>query len=649
MSNKNSSMDIFRVTCKYCELLESKYGNDDNLFLPLGILILKWIDDSRERFNWKTGFNYKSLIDESFSLDIKKELQNVSCDIEVKNKPFQYVFRDLCFTNINYVDDKILKDLVFAYSLYDFKDNDCENKLTNLFMDYFLYYLYERQKQFMVMTPPSITSLISNLFNINSDMNIMDLACGTGTILSQVNSKHRLDSNTIKLYGQDINNKMYLICKINLLLHGVENANIYLKDSLYESILSDNVPKMDLILSDIPLGVKSDLIQLRHKSELNSMVSNFNGKFFSDWLFILRGIAALNNEGKAAFIVSSGTLFRLGEKKIRKKLLLDDLIEAVITLPPNLAKSHNIQLELLIINKSKDISLKNKVLFIDSSSYFHRMDKINTLEQEHIKEICEIYHSHGKRNHDIIKTLIIDFKSIEDNNYILIGSQYTLNSDSYKYLNMRTLGDVSLIKRGLQITKSNGIKLITSDYDLYSGTIDNRVDVHANYDNLPYYIKISDLYDDTINFSDKAINLSQSNIDSYILHPGDILISARGTSIKTAIYTEDMPPCVFSGNIILIRLNHYEYNPYFLKFYLDSKEGKRIISNMQSGASIVSLNPNVLKTLKIPNIDIDKQKKLAHQIIENEQIYKERLQKAKEIYEKNLDNINENIKYLLNY
>ena len=54
MSNKNSSMDIFRVTCKYCELLESKYGNDDNLFLPLGILILKWIDDSRERFNWKT-------------------------------------------------------------------------------------------------------------------------------------------------------------------------------------------------------------------------------------------------------------------------------------------------------------------------------------------------------------------------------------------------------------------------------------------------------------------------------------------------------------------------------------------------------------------------------------------------------------------
>lgn len=649
MNNQYSYNDIFGTTFKYCELLKSKYGNNDNLFLPLGILLLKWIDNSRDRFNWNTNFHYELLLNESFKINIKKELLSAAHEIEVQNIRLQGLFSDLCFSNINYVDDNILTDLIATYDLYDFKDKDCESKLINKFMDYLLRYLYDNYDQFSFMSSPLITHLLSAIFDIKPNMNIMDLTCGTGTILTSIISNYKDISDSLNLYGQDINYKTYLICKIDLLFHGVKNPNIYLRDTLIESVrfTNDNIPGMDLILSNLPLGLRYNMDQIGYRNELHN--NNSNIKVFADWIFIQRGIHALKDNGKAAFIVSSGTLSRLGEKEIRKKILIDDLIEAVITLPANLAKNSNVQLELLIINKNKDNSLKNKVLFIDCSNYFHLIEKTNSLKMEHIKEI---YNSHGHRDHNIIKSLIVDFEEIKNNNFILVGHQYmanSYNSDYIKYLNMRTLGDISLIKRGLQITKSNCIKLIISESDLYSSMIDDSVNIHDDYDNLPYYIKISDLYDDTINFNDKAANLSQSHMDSYMLRPGDILVSARGTLIKTAVYKEDMPPCVFSGNIILIRLNQNEYNPYFLKFYLDSKEGQKIISSMQSGASIVSLNPNVLKTLKIPDIDIDKQNKLAQKIIENELIYKERIQKAEEIYKRNIDNINEDIMYLMKY
>ena len=67
-----------------------------------------------------------------------------------------------------------------------------------------------------------------------------------------------------------------------------------------------------------------------------------------------------------------------------------------------------------------------------------------------------------------------------------------------------------------------------------------------------YYIKISDIVDGKIKFNEKIKNLPDSKIDSYGLKPGDIIISARGTLIKTAIYESYQPPSVISGNMLLV-------------------------------------------------------------------------------------------------
>lgn len=632
MEQDNSNPFILFVnTNALCTKLKSAYNNDDNYFIPIGIFLLKWINDSKERFNWDTNFNYSCLINTDDN--VKQKLIDISYTLESNNKSLIGIFTQLCFTNINYLDDYYLKDIISFYENVDFTSSNSESDLTGPFMDHLLFALPELFNYFSFITPPSIANLLAQLFTIDKDMNILDITCGTGSILSTLLHFTNLPVNSINLYGQEINTKAALLCKINLLLRGIKFPQINIKDTLADTLKFENSNNgMNLIVSNLPLGLKWNHSQISYN---NSFKYGIPSTSYADWLFIQQGIDILNDNGKAAFIVSAGTLFRSSESKIRKLLVSEDLIEAVITLPQNLSKSFTVQLYILIINRNKKSALKNKILFIDASNDFHKIGKLNYLEHEHVKKITNTYQNHIAENN---YSAIVNFSDIEKNNFSLISNQYTsINNSICVSSNMKQLQDVcTIVKRGLQITKNGSVELISLE-----DNIDN------NTEQLPYYIKISDLNNNTLEFNDKVKNLSEKQLDAYILKPNDILISARGTLIKTAVYTGKMPLCVFSGNIILIRVKPNKYNPYFLKFYLDSKQGNQFISNMQSGASIISLNPNVLKTLMVPNIDIKIQNRLAEDILSNEKNYKENITKAQKTYNENLSYINQEIdKYI---
>jgi type I restriction enzyme M protein len=658
MANEYNSFELYSKTLSFCYDPRVKSGGEDNFFFPIGVFLLKWINDSKENFNWVNDFNYNNIINCSYN--IKENLISVSQNIENSNPYLKDIFTQLCFSNINYIDETYLKEIISFYLNFNFNTNDSEMNFTKEFMDYLLFYLYESSDQFSFMSPPSIANLLSQLFDIseNENTNILDIACGTGSLLSKALSYNKQNSNNINLYGQDINIKATLICKVNLLLRGVQYPKINTRNTLTEPIIFDYDNKIDIVLSNLPLGLKYNPYEIGYKDDF---IYGIPSATYADWLFIQRGLATLKNTGRAAFVVSSGTLSRVSETKIRKAFLEEDIIEAVITLPSNLNKGSNIRLEILIINKDKNESLKEKVLFIDASKEFHKIStsspgepitNVNVLESEHINKIVNIYKSFSKgenveKNNN---SVIVHFSDIEKNNFSLIGEQYIYhNSIHNEKLNMINLEDIALVKRGLQITKDNSLELINSKNDLISYYDKNNLNKNISLEDLPYYIKINNLNNDTIEFNDRVINLSDKQIDAYMLKPNDILISARGTLIKTAVYENDMPPCVFSGNIILIRTNPNKYNAYFLKFYLDSNDGNQAISRMQNGTSIISLNPNALKTLKIPDINYAEQNKLSERIIENEKIYKERVEKAKSIYEQNLKNINEDLMYSIEY
>lgn len=628
------------------DLLKSQPLNEENYFLPIGVLLLKWIDDSKERLGWihefpSYGFSYAKCIEicnSSFGLKGIQLLEIVGLaeKLEEYNPILNGIFTKLCFSGIMHVNEKYLRELVLTYSELNFTDPDSDKYIAGPFIELLLQKLSDDLTTYAFITPISIKKILAKLFAIQENMNIVDLTCGTSSILTETINEiihHNLDINTIKLYGQEINFKVSLISKINLLLHGITNFKIDTKDSLKEPILSNNdyIENVDIILSNLPLGLKCNLNEIGYMNDFKYGTSK---SMTADWLFIQRGLSSLNNNGKAAFIVSKGTLTRKIEQNIREAILKADLVEAIISLPGSLYGPKSMPIEILIINKNKDIRLKNKVLFIDSSSYFYVKERgKNDLYEEHIEKIIDTYNY----CREIDKySKIIEFKYIENNNFELNSSFYINNlSIDLMENNMKTLSEVADIKRGLQLSKidmENSEKLpIINTYN---------------------YIKISDINNDTIEIdkdkTEQINNLAESKISSYELKPNDILISARGTLIKIAIFKESMDKSVFSGNVLLIRVKP-NYNPHFLKFYLNSPKGQEIIASMQGGSTITSLNPNKLKEMPVPNITLEEQNILAERIKSNEETYKQRIEQAKKIYDQNISAINEEINYFTNY
>lgn len=634
--------DLFYSTNELLNLLRSPIPQEELYSLILGILLLKWINDSKERLGWKfsSNYDYQSIVvrckQNNFNVKPIFELQDMAKNIENENLIFKDIFTYLCFSNINYFKPEDINIVIMEYGRFDFTDINSEKEITGPFIELLLEKLSNESSSYSFITPKSIKVLLSQLFEIKEKMSVGDISCGTSGISSEVINQcnyKNLNIHTIKLYGQEINFKIALMGRINLLLHGAINYKIEIKDSLKEPVLNENsyISDLDIILSNLPLGLKWSIREIGYSNDFKYDISNNIPSTNADWVFIQRGLSALNASGKAAFIVSNGTLVRKSEKKIRELILKDDLIEAIISLPRNLYGSKTIPIEILIINKNKDSMLKNKVLFIDASKDFNQKERgKNYLRNKDIDKIINSYHKYIEIDG---YSKIVDFSDIEKHNFELNSSLYINGLLDLKDSNMKLLSEVADIKRGLQVLK---------------GDTDNSKNPEIN----SYcYIKISDINDDTIEFNkstETVKNLSDNKIQSYELRPNDIILSARGTLIKLAIYEDGMPPSVFSSNILLIRVKP-NYNPYFLKFYLSTPKGKELISSMQGGSTIVALNPNKLKDMLVPNISIEEQNILAERIKSNEATYKQRIQQAKTIYDQNLKAIDEEINYYINY
>ena len=95
----------------------------------------------------------------------------------------------------------------------------------------------------------------------------------------------------------------------------------------------------------------------------------------------------------------------------------------------------------------------------------------------------------------------------------------------------------------------------------------------------------------------------------------DILISTKGTKIKTCIINQPIKNTIYHGNMSLIRVNDNRINPLFLKLYLDSLRGQLELKSIQTGTGIISINSSQLSNIEIPLLDINIQNKIVSNYI----------------------------------
>lgn len=293
------------------------------------------------------------------------------------------------------------------------------------------------QKAGEFYTPQMISSILSKIVSLDSQDpttgkktkidRVLDFACGSGSLL--LNVRHEMGKHGIgKIYGQEKNITTYNLARMNMLLHGVKDTEfeIHHGDSLLNDwdILNEMNPakkmQFDAIVANPPFSYRWEPTEEMGK-DFRFKNYGLAPKSAADFAFLLHGFHFLREDGTMAIILPHGVLFRGGkEELIRKKLLNDGNIDAVIGLPSNLFYSTGIPVCILVLKKCKK---NDDVLFINATSNenFKKEKRQNILRDSDVTRIVTTYQYRNKIDRYSRRVSMCEIK---DNDYNLNISRY---------------------------------------------------------------------------------------------------------------------------------------------------------------------------------------------------------------------------------
>lgn len=341
--------------------------------------------------------------------DLAIKIDTALFTIEKNNKALKGALPDNYFSRISLDQSKLsaLVDTINNIDTLKDKEQDIVGRIYEYFLSKFA--LAEGKGKGEFYTPKSIVNLIAEMIEPYKGK-IYDPCCGSGGMFVQSMKfvqNHAGNTKDISIYGQEYTSTTYKLAKMNLAIRGI-SAN--LGDVAADTFSKDQHLdlKADYIMANPPFNLKD----WRANDELTDdprwagydvpPASNAN------YAWILHMVSKLSENGVAGFILANGATSGGGEEyKIRRKLMENDLIEAIITLPRDMFYTTDISVTLWIINKNKkersltlNDGVKNyrnregEILFIDLRTWGEEFEKkFTTLNTENIQNVTTIYHS----------------------------------------------------------------------------------------------------------------------------------------------------------------------------------------------------------------------------------------------------------------
>ena len=272
-------------------------------------------------------------------------------------------------------------------------------------------------------TPREVIRLLSSIllaegcddiFNEGKEITVLDMACGTGGMLSTTHDfiKRMNPDANIRLFGQENNPESYAICLADMLIKGQKADNIRFADTMRDDCFS-NTP-MQFVIANPPFGLAwggKDAGDGVEKAVRDEAKKGFRGRFGAglpasgdmQLLFMQHAIAKMaKGQGRAAIITNGSPLFSgnttSGESQIRRYMLKNDLIEAIIALPSQLFYNTDIGIYAFILSKNKRKERKNKIQLINATDMWEPLKrslgkKRREISKEQIALITEVYAS----------------------------------------------------------------------------------------------------------------------------------------------------------------------------------------------------------------------------------------------------------------
>jgi type I restriction enzyme M protein len=277
-----------------------------------------------------------------------------------------------------------------------------------------------------------VVRLMVRILKPQAGMRIYDPCVGSGGMLilsREYVAETGGDARDLALCGQDNNGSVWAICKMNMLLHGIPDADIQNDDTLLNPLHLDEgeLLRFDRVISNPPFSQNYDREGLKFAERFRHGFCPESGKK-ADLMFLQHMLAVLRPGGMMATVMPHGVLFRGGaERDIRASILKDDLLEAVIGLPPNLFYGTGIPACILVLRagRAKPPERRGRVLFVNADAEYHAGRAQNFLRPEHIEKMVSTFDAFR----DVDRyARVVELAELAENDYNLNIRRYADNA-----------------------------------------------------------------------------------------------------------------------------------------------------------------------------------------------------------------------------
>jgi type I restriction enzyme M protein len=362
-------------------------------------------------------------------------LTNALRGVEAANQKHLYgVFGDAQWTNKDRLPDELLKDLIEHFSALSLGNTRVASDVMGDAYEYLIKQFADatNKKAGEFYTPRSVVRLIVDILDPKEGETIYDPACGTGGMLLAAVAHMRErggDPRTFfgKLYGQEKNLTTAAVARMNLFLHGIEDFVIERGDTLRNPLFTDastgSLATFDVVIANPPFSLEQWGREIWESDAWGRAFAGLPSDNNADMAWVQHMVKSMApKSGRMGVVLPQGALFRGGvEAQIRKHLLDNDLVEAVIGLAPNLFYGTGLAACVLVLRHRKEKRKKGKVLVVDASSVFRRGRAQNFLDPGHVTEI----RSWVQRFADVEdRARVVDLAEIEKEGWTLNISRY---------------------------------------------------------------------------------------------------------------------------------------------------------------------------------------------------------------------------------
>ena len=421
-----------------------------------------------DRFHLNNHATFDFLYENRNASNVGETINKALADIEEENKTkLRGVFKNIDFNSESILGatkgrNAMLKDLLDDFQKLDLRPSRLEGEdiIGNAYEYLISNFASDAGKKGgEFFTPSAVSELLSSLVKPQENDRIYDPTCGSGSLL--IKAYNKVPSKKVQIYGQESKGQNHSLARMNMFLHGIDDAKIAWGDTLANPLHleNDKLMKFQVVVANPPFSLDKWASGFSGESngdfKMEASLDPYKRfdwgvppKSKGDYAFVLHMLHSLSENGRMAVVLPHGVLFRgASEGKIRKQIINMNLLDAVIGLPANLFFGTSIPATILIFKQNR---ATKDVLFIDASqdNMYEKGKNQNKLRSDDIVEIVNIYEKYKP----IEKVAYVaTIKEIKENDYNLNIPRYVDTFEEEKLVNLEEVkANIESIKDELQ-------------------------------------------------------------------------------------------------------------------------------------------------------------------------------------------------------